>query len=197
MKQSKTIRLLVLMNFLFIVLAVGCRILYQETTRELFLSLYVTFFTISYHFLMRLMVGEGITLLYRNRDFHYESIWFRQHSFEPKLYSILGVKKWKLHLITAKPEQFDLRQRSFQELRKNMTQAELVHEIIMVLSFVPLLLIPRYGASAVFITTSILACLADSLFVIIQRYNRPRVLRLKAKEEQRKERNHGCITKDA
>lgn len=197
MKQSKTILFIAGFNFLFFLLTVAFQIAYGKTMLECFLSLYVTFLTITYHFLMRLMVGELITLLYRNRDFHYESIWFRQYSFEPKLYSILGVKKWKLHLITAKPEQFDLRQRSFQELRKNMTQAELVHEIIMVLSFVPLLLIPRYGAAAVFITTSILACLADSLFVIIQRYNRPRVLRLKAKEDQRKEQNHGCISKDA
>ena len=59
-----------------------------------------------------------------------------------------------------------------------MAQAELAHRVIMVLSFVPLILIIPYGAAGVFITTSVLACLADMQFVIIERYNRPRVLRL-------------------
>ena len=66
-----------------------------------------------------------------------------------------------------------------------MTQAEVVHEVIMVLSFAPLMLIPRYGAAVVFSVTSVLACLVDGLFVMIQRFNRPRVLRLKEKAEKR------------
>ena len=188
MKQSKAIRSLIVFDLLFLILALIFWFFYRRTTQGLFLSLYVTFLTIAYHLLMRLAVGEAVTLLYRNRDFHYDAPWFQQHSFEPALYRLLRVKKWKLHLITAKPEQFDIRRRSYQELQKNMTQAEVVHEIIMVLSFAPLILIHWYGAAGVFLITSILACMADGLFVIIQRYNRPRVLRLKGKEESMKAR---------
>ena len=188
MRQSKTIRFLILFDLLFVMLAVFFGMIHRVTNRSLYLSLYVTFLTIAYHLLMRLAVGEAVTLLYRNRDFQYDAPWFQQHSFEPALYRLLRVKKWKLHLITAKPEQFDIRRCSYQELQKNMTQAEVVHELIMVLSFVPLVLIHWYGAAGVFLTTSILACMADGLFVIIQRYNRPRVLRLKEKEARRRVR---------
>ncbi len=60
----------------------------------------------------------------------------------------------------------------------NMLQAELVHRIIMVLSFLPLLLIIPYGVPGIFIATSAAACLLDLIFVMIQRYNRPRIVRL-------------------
>lgn len=55
-----------------------------------------------------------------------------------------------------------------------------MHRIIMVLSFVPLLFIIPFGEPAVFAITSVAACLIDCTFVIIQRYNRPRVLRYAA-----------------
>ena len=64
------------------------------------------------------------------------------------------------------------------ELLHNVAQAELVHRIIIVLSFVPLLLISPYGVPMVFVVTSIVAALIDLQFVIIQRYNRPRVMKL-------------------
>ena len=81
-------------------------------------------------------------------------------------------------MITAKPEQFDLSTNSMEVLLHNMAQAELVHRIIMVLSFVPVLFIIPYGAPAIFITTSLVASLIDLLFVIMQRYNRPRVMKI-------------------
>lgn len=83
-----------------------------------------------------------------------------------------------ISMITAKPEQFDLRENSMDELLHNVAQAELVHRIIIVLSFIPLLLIIPYGVPMVFIVTSIAAALIDLQFVIIQRYNRPRVMKL-------------------
>ena len=46
-----------------------------------------------------------------------------------------------------------------------------------VLSFPPMLLAVPFGAIEVFALTSILGCILDLLFVIIQRYNRPRLLR--------------------
>lgn len=59
-----------------------------------------------------------------------------------------------------------------------MCQAELVHETIVVLSFVPI--IPSvlvFGDLPVFIITSLAAAIIDVTFVIIQRYNRPRIIR--------------------
>lgn len=177
-KTAKNIVILIVVNLVFIMLTVGFTVLHDMYDKGWMLSAYVTFLTISYHFSMRLIVGEVVTVIYRKREFNLDSVGFRIYGFEKDLYRRLNVKKWKLHMITAKPEQFDLRENSMDDLLHNMAQAELVHRIIMVLSFVPLLLIIPYGAPVIFIVTSVVAALIDLQFVIIQRYNRPRVMKL-------------------
>jgi len=169
-----------------IVLTVVFLLIFLFTGAEYAQILYITFLTIAYHFLMRLAVGEAVTLIYRNKEFKYDAPWYQPRKFEKKLYRFLKVKKWKGKMLTAKPEQFDVRNRTLEELMHYMTQAEVVHEIIMVLSFLPLLLIIPYGEAAVFIITSVVACLADLVFVIMQRYNRPRVVAIKKKMDGRK-----------
>lgn len=185
LKKSKNLMRLICANLVFIMLTVTFAVVYNIFNQGWMLSVYITFLTISYHFAMRLAVGELITVIYRKREFNLDSIGFHIYKFEESLYRILKVKKWKVHMLTAKPEQFDLSANSMDDLLHNMAQAELVHRIIMVLSFVPVLLIIPYGAPAVFIATSIAAALIDLQFVIIQRYNRPRVMRiLKMKQKK-------------
>ena len=54
----------------------------------------------------------------------------------------------------------------------------------MVCSFLPLLMVPLFGEFWVFFITSLLSALFDSLFVIAQRYNRPRMERLAHKRQK-------------
>lgn len=145
----------------------------------------ITLLTVFYHFAMRLAVGELVTLKYNKREFDINRADFRLMSFEGELYKKLKVKKWIKYAITAKPEKFDLRQVTLEQLLHNMLQAELVHRIICVLSFVPILFSIPFGNPGAFIITSVFACLVDLEYVIIQRYNRPRVIRLikKSKKE--------------
>ena len=187
-KQSKRLRPVDILRVSMVMMIIGmiaARGLYGCYRINLYFSLYVTFLTTFYHFAMRILVGEGVTYFYKHREFHYASAWYRIHKGEIRLYRVLKVKNWKLKLITAKPEQFDVRKRTYQELLHNMTQAEIGHEIMMGLSFVPLLFIIPYGAPLVFVTTSVIACVMDFLFVMIQRYNRPRVLKIKERAEGR------------
>ena len=65
-----------------------------------------------------------------------------------------------------------------EQILANMCQAEVVHEIIVLCSFLPLAATPVLGALPVFLITSILAAVVDLIFVIAQRYNRPRIFRL-------------------
>lgn len=141
-------------------------------------ALYVTSLTTAYHFIMRLIVGEVAEKLCNEYKFKTDSFGFRIRPCETRIYKTLRVKKWKKYAITAKPEKFDLRSISLEAVLHNMMQAELVHRIIMLFSFVPLLLIIPYGAPMVFLGTSIVACLIDMKYVIIQRYNRIRVQRI-------------------
>ena len=146
-------------------------------------SLAITFGTIFYHFAMRLLVGAIVpALVGREAE---KGFWFRQKWFEEKLYGVLRVKQWKKYLPTYAPESFDLRKHSLEDVIHTCCCSEAVHEWIMLLSFLPVLTIPVFGAPWVFWITSGLAALFDGSFVILQRYNRPRLIRILDKERKR------------
>jgi len=148
-------------------------------------ALAITAGTFSYHLLMRLAVGFAFD---RTLDNHvdYRHPWFRVRRFEAALYERLRVGKWKAALPTYAPEVFDRHRHSWDEIAQAMCQAELVHEVIAVLSFVPVAASVWLGAPAVFIVTSVLAAAFDLLFVIIQRYNRPWVLKIVERLQSRR-----------
>ena len=146
-------------------------------------SLAITFGTIFYHFAMRLLVGAIVPALVGMEA--ETGFWFRQKRFEEKLYGMLRVKQWKKYLPTYAPESFDLRKHSLEEVIHTCCCSEAVHEWIMLLSFLPVLTIPVFGAPWVFWITSELAALFDGCFVILQRYNRPRLIRILDKERKR------------
>lgn len=150
---------------------------YHFTHNGVMLSLTITLGTVFYHLSMRLAVGYIIDAKYHNQ-MDYTISWFRQREFEKGLYDKLHVKKWKKHLPTFNAGYFNLKNHSAQELVGATCQAEVVHEINMLLSFVPLIFALFFGDLGVFLITSCLAALFDGVFVIIQRYNRPRLIRL-------------------
>ena len=150
--------------------------LYLRRQSGWLLSTAITFGTTCYHFAMRLLVGALVpnTLSCNHR-------WFQQRPWEPALYRKLKVKHWKKHLPTYNPDSFSLDHHTPQQILANMCQAEVVHEIIALCSFLPLLAVPVLGALPVFLITSCLSAALDLIFVIAQRYNRPRILRLTQK----------------
>jgi len=137
------------------------------------LSVTITTGTILYHFAMRLIVGFSVP-----EKWNPNSPWFRQKPFEKRLYKKIGVKKWKNKLPTFDPDSFDLEKHSLYEVIETMCKSEVVHEVIMVLSFVPLFFIIFAGTPAVFIITSVIAAMFDGVFVVMQRYNRPRLMKI-------------------
>ena len=162
------------------VLFVALRIMYRG---ELFLILSITFCTALYHFAMRLMVGI-ICNKFIEPKLNYNSEWFKEKKFEKKLYKFLKVKKWKKFAPTYSPESFSLKDNSKEDIIRTMCGAEVVHEIIIVLSFLPLLVSVQLDSVIEFIITSVIAALVDSVFVIIQRFNRPRVWKLLERSER-------------
>ena len=79
---------------------------------------------------------------------------------------------------TYDPKVFDSKLHTWDEIAQAMCQAELVHEVIVLLSFLPLFAAIPFGAFPVFLITSLISALYDLSFVIMQRYNRPRVVRI-------------------
>lgn len=145
------------------------------------LSCAITFGTFFYHFAMRLLVGHTLDRIMGNKA-NYQNAWYQLHPFEVRLYKFLQVKKWKGKMPTYDPSCFDPKKHSWDEIAQAMCQAEIVHEVIIVLSFLPLLAVIPFGSLGVFLATSILAALFDLCFVIMQRFNRPRIIKLIAKE---------------
>lgn len=162
------------------VLFVALWIMYRG---ELFLILSITFCTALYHFAMRLMVGI-ICNKFIEPKLNYNSEWFKEKKFEKKLYKFLKVKKWKKFAPTYSPESFSLKDNSKEDIIRTMCGAEVVHELIIVFSFLPLIFSGLLDSFYEFLFTSIIAALVDSVFVIIQRFNRPRVIKLLKRSER-------------
>lgn len=148
-----------------------------------YLSLAITFGTFCYHLLMRILVGAAVCCAMRGHT-SYGKKWYQPRSFEKKLYARLKVKKWKAHLPAYQPELFSLQEHTPSEIAQAMCQAEVTHEIIVALSFLPLLMAIPFGDFLVFLLTSLASAGFDLLFVIIQRYNRPRILALIERQEK-------------
>lgn len=167
---------------IFMVLTIIFAIIYQCNPNAVILSITITFATISYHFLMRLVVGYVVDGTFHNK-FNYKRKWFQEKKFEKHLYEVLRVKKWKDKMPTFAPEMLDLKLHTWEEMAGAMCQSEVVHSIIAVLCFVPILATLLWGTFWVFFITSVLSACVEIVFVIMQRYNRPRVIRMIGKRD--------------
>ena len=152
-------------------------IIYRLNPSDIFLSLTITAGTVAYHFLMRLTVGVIVNAIFHNK-FNYDQFWFRPKVFEKRLYASLKIRRWRTYIPTYSPDSFSSDHHTYNEIAGATCQAEIVHEIIILLSFAPILLAIPFGEAAVFIITSTLSALFDTQFVILQRYNRPIIVKL-------------------
>ncbi len=166
-----------LMTLLFALLYCGCR-------GGALLTLAITFGTIAYHFCIRLLIGLIFSKTMRNKA-DYTKKWFQLGRVEKRLYDLLKVKAWKNRMPTYDGSLFDAKKHSWDEIAQATCQAELVHETIIVFSFLPIAASVRFGALPVFVITSVCAALFDSVFVIMQRYNRPRIVRMAERQNKK------------
>lgn len=176
-KNNQSHKLMNQMTVISITVMVLSAICYQVGHGGVFLTLAITFCTISYHLVMRLAVGFG-TLRFVKCKLNYNGTWFAQKKFEPGLYKKLRVKQWKDKMPTYNPGTFSLAEHSLEEIIQTMCISEIGHELNVVLSFVPLSFALLWGEFPVFLITSIIGGLVDLPFVIMQRYNRPRLVRM-------------------
>ena len=169
-------KMIILTIFLTIGFAISLPV-FLVTKNDIVETVTITIAVTLYHFVMRLVVGTVINSIMKNKA-NYKNMWFREKSFENKLYRLIRVRRWKKHLPTYSPNTFDTTQKTVEEILGATCQSEIVHEVIMALSLLPITLIHFLGGAAALIITSVLAMLFDSLFVILQRYNRPRLVKV-------------------
>jgi len=96
-------------------------------------------------------------------------------------------KNWKDKAFTYNPESFSLEKHSLEEIVNTMAKSEVDHWINEVISISTILFSFLWGEFWIFLITALAAMIFDSQFIIIQRYNRPRIVKLL--ERQRKNNN--------
>lgn len=168
-----------------VILSVGCFGTYYGGYNEndIILWIGITAFTITYHFWGRIILGN-VSKLFR-KYINYQQWWFKEKKFEKKLYEILKVKKWKSKALTYNPEQFDLKQNSLEQIVNTMTKSEVDHWINEVISITTMFFGLIWGETWIFVLTAIAAMIFDGQFIVIQRYNRPRVIKTLEKESKK------------
>lgn len=168
---------MLLTAFVFLIGSLASGTAYSLAKNQILYSMAIAFGTTFYHLSMRLAVAYIMDARFHNH-MDYTKKWFQERAFEPKFYKIIRLKKWKKWLPTFNPKDFLLDRHSVTDMIQATCQAEIIHEVIMILSFVPVIFSVWVGGMKVFIVTSCMSSLLDSVFVILQRYNRPRLMRL-------------------
>lgn len=161
--------------------AVIFAVLFRFYHAGVFLSLAITAGTVCYHVAVRLLTGLAYDLFMGNRA-DLEKPRYEIKPWESALYRRLRVKDWKGGIPTFDPDVFDPQKHSWDEIAQATCQAERVHETSAVLSFLPMLAGIWFGSIGVFAVTSVIAAAIDMIFVIVKRYNRPRIVRIAERE---------------
>ena len=151
------------------------RFLYTHGLGKWMLGAAITFGTICFHFSMRLFIGLIVPKLFTAVNPMHN--WFQPKPWESRLYRFLGIRKWKQYVPTYAPETFSVGIPP-EQLARTMCISELVHEFIVLFSFLPLFFAIPFGEFSVFLITSVIAAAVDCIFILLQRFNRPRVLRI-------------------
>lgn len=123
-------------------------------------------------------------LISRDKNF-LNSWWFKQKSWEKKFYDFIKVKKWKDSAFTYGKSLYSAKKFSKEKLILNITQSEIVHEVIFLLSFYPLKLAKYFGYFPLLIYLCVLCAVSNLPFIFIQRYNRPRILKSESLEKSK------------
>lgn len=169
---------------LTIIIWIVCFALYYGGTTHSGVVLWtgIVSFMIMYHFWLRIIMGNVSKLFKINKN-HW---WFKEKHFEKKLYKFLKVKRWKDKALTYNPESFSLKAHTLEEIAYVMTKSEVDHWINEIISVTAILFSLIWGQFWIFLATSLAAMIFDAQFIIIQRFNRPRILKLAKRYEVKK-----------
>lgn len=171
-----------------LITSIICFTLYYRginTNKTIFLVAIVAF-TIMYHFWVRIIMGN-VSKLFK-KSINYKQWWFKERKFEKKLYKFLRVKDWKDKALTYNPESFSMKEHSLEEIANTMAKSELDHWINEAISLSTLLFIIPWGLFWAFVISALAAMIFDSQFIIIQRYNRPRIVKILERKQLEKEK---------
>ena len=167
-----------------LVTSIICFIIYYKKINNSKVILWtgITAFTIMYHFWVRIIMGN-VSKIFK-KHINYKQWWFKERKFEKSLYKTLKVKQWKDKALTYNPESFSLKEHSLEEILNTMSKSEVDHWINEAISVSTIFFAIPWGQLWIFAITALAAMIFDSQFIIIQRYNRPRVIKVLEREQK-------------
>ncbi len=162
---------------------------YMYIQKHMQFALYISIVlgTIALHFLIMYISAPLVFLIFRKK-FNYNSFWFIPKKFENNLYKIIKVQKWKTKVSTYDSNEYSLKTHSEEEIIMNMCHAEIVHEVIFVASYLPIIGGIFISHWTILVLTSFVFSCCHLIFVAIQRYNRPKIIRLYERKKLRQMR---------
>lgn len=171
-----------------VIVSIICFVVYYGNINKNKIVLWtgITAFTIMYHFWVRIIMGN-VSKLFK-KYINYKQWLFKERKFEKKLYKLLRVKDWKGKALTYNPESFSLKEHSLEEIANTMAKSEVDHWINEAISLSTMLFALMWGEFWIFCLTAVAAVIFDSQFIIIQRYNRPRIVKIVDRENKIKEK---------
>ena len=136
------------------------------------------FGAISAHFVVMHVFAAVVFAVFNNK-YKVGNFWFRPKRFEKRLYKFLCVRKWKSYLKAWDADAYSLELNDGHSVLMRLCHAEIVHEVIAIAGFLPMVIsfyIPK--TFWLFCVSSIIFCFIHIAFAVVQRYNRPRFLRI-------------------
>lgn len=165
------------MLILTCIFAVIAAVMYFFYETEWCFTLAIVASTTFYHLAIRLFV-RWIVNVASKRRYNYNNAWFKEKKGERKFYKMIGVHGWKSKFPPYEPKDFDIKN-GVENIIQATCVTEIAHTIIIVLSYLPLVIAAIWGDVTdiiIFAVTSFVAGLVDFLIVVVQRYNRPRLI---------------------
>lgn len=182
MSGEKTTRYIIsaaslLLMFVFLTLFVR-----MKTT--VFLIFGIVMLNVAFQFIARLIIGTICEGVFEN-GINSSSHFFKTSAFEERLYGTIGIKKLKKQLPNSDRTSFSLQRQSIQDIIDAGCEIEAEHEFCMAASLLGVLLAIPFGNVWLFAAVAVLAVLYDMIFVMIQRFNRPRLITVQLKRRAR------------
>ena len=148
-------------------------------------SIFITLFMFAYHFDMRIIIGLFFTFFVRKK-INTNSKIFDVSEKEFNFLQKLGVKKWKDRIITLYKNSFTLEgdkdKNKIEIVLKNNINAEIIHWVCFFAGFFAIVLGCVLSADEWYIyviTATLASLLADLPSILVQRFNRLRLKRIR------------------
>lgn len=140
-----------------------------------YFTLAIIFGTTLYHLAVRLAVAGLVSLIPKKSRIYVPGNYLKASVFLQKTLDFLQIKRWKSHVITFDKRLFDVKKLGAEEVEYQMKKAELLHLVIIPLSYCSLLFTLFTGDPLfyfwIFFVTAFAAGMIDFVSVVVQRYN--------------------------